>query len=888
MATPMMTQYHRVKLKFPNEIIFFRMGDFFEMFHDDAIVAHEILGLTLTKRSHGKGEDKEIPLAGFPHHKLESYLAKMIRAGKRVVVVDQTEDPKKAKGLVKRDIVRVVTAGTSLGEDSLNQAQHQFLVAIVKEKQVVGTAFCDASTGEFFAASVSPTKAQDLLELFHPVEVLLPEDDRDELKRFCLTDSMITPLSTWIFDHQFAYDTLTSHFKVQNLKGFGLEEEPLSIRCAGAILHYLHENLRAKPDQILSISRLPTESYLILDSATRKNLELIDPIWGTDRKSTLAYHLLRTVTPFGKRLFFQYLLRPLLDKNEIEKRLDAVEEFVKKPKMRSAVRERLRLLGDFERLTSRLVAGRDAPRDAGALRDSLERIPGILSCIVDGQSELIQNIAQKLDPLEELVSFLKQALVDEPPVNLFHGGAIRDGFNAQLDELRTLAKGGKKYILARQEKERSDTGINSLTISYNKIFGYYIEVSKANLEKVPPHYIRKQTLVNAERYITPDLKEWEDKIVNAEEQSLELERELFDQVRSKVVQFAKQIQQNAHLLAEVDYYSAAGELATDKRYNRPIIRTDNRLILVHSRHPVIENLLPEGESFIVNDLDIGDENRQIALVTGPNMGGKSTYLRQVGLIVIMAQAGLFVPALEAQIPITDRIFTRVGASDNLAAGESTFLVEMQESANILHNSTNESLILLDEVGRGTSTFDGLSLAWAIVEFLHDSVNVGKPKTLFATHYHELTELETTLSGVFNLHVDVKEWGERIIFLRKVLPGRSGASYGIQVAQLAGLPHAIIERAKEVLESLESEEINEKNLPHHRQSSKTKALNIPSPQQPLQLTLFTAEERELRDKLTQVDIDNLTPLEALRLLAQWKEQYGKDDTKEDVESLANEV
>ncbi|HEB83806.1 MAG TPA: DNA mismatch repair protein MutS [Bacteroidetes bacterium] len=870
MATPMMEQYHRIKQRYPEEVIFFRMGDFFEMFHEDAVMAHEILGITLTKRSHGKGEASVVPLAGFPHHQLEAYLAKMTRAGKRVVVVDQVEDPKKAKGLVKRDIVRIVTAGTNLSEEALESGRNQYLAAVLFHGEEAGLAVCDVTTGEFAVASLPAGEIADRLDLIRPAEILLPEDQRDRLAAAGTGGAMMTRLPPWVFEQQFARDTLIAHFQVQTLKGFGIEEDEIALRAAGAAVHYVRENLCGKADHIRGISRLPTEKYLLLDAPTRRNLELVEPLWGGDRRGTLLYHLDRTVTPFGRRLFLQRLLRPSLEIPEIERRLDAVEELIGKAELRAGLRERLRSLSDLERLTARLAAGRGTPRDAGGLRDTLARIPAFAGMLEEAASDRLAAIAASLDPLEELVGHLREALVEEPPATLLHGGAIREGYDPTLDELRSVARGGKEYILTRQEEERASTGISSLTIGYNKVFGYYIEVTKPNLDKVPEEYIRKQTLVNAERYITPELKEWEEKILNAEEQSLEIERNLFEELRRRVTEEASRIQANARLLAELDVYASAAELAVQQGYHRPVVAEEGPLRLVRSRHPVVENLLPPGESFVPNDLEM-EGDRQIALVTGPNMGGKSTYLRQVGLIVLMAQVGLFVPAEEARIPVTDRIFTRVGASDNLAAGESTFLVEMHEAANILHNATGRSLVLLDEIGRGTSTFDGLSLAWAMVEYLHDFPGGARPKTLFATHYHELTTLEESLPRVFNLHVEVKEWGDRIIFLRKVKPGASGASYGIQVARLAGVPQQVIERAGEVLGTLEASEFTEEHVPRLAKASGVRRLPPPV-HDPFQLTLFTVEERALRDEIAGTDVNNMTPLEALRFLADLQKRY----------------
>ncbi len=870
MPTPMMEQYHRIKRDYPEDVIFFRMGDFFEMFHDDAVTAHKILGITLTRRAHGKGKSAEVPLAGFPHHQLENYLARMTRAGKRVVVVEQMEDPKQAKGLVKRDIVRVVTAGTNLSEEALEHDRNQFLAALVRTESGIGLGLCDVTTGEFTTGVVPPDLLRDRLALLNPNEVICDEEQREELRPMLAGQPMFTPLPPWIFELEFARDTLLGHFGVASLKGFGIAKEEPAIRAAGAALHYIRENLRTDPTHIRGLGRLPLENHLALDESTRRNLELVEPLRGSDTSTTLFQHLDRTVTPFGRRHFRNQLLRPLQQSEQIEERLDAVEWLHQQRTLREKLRERLRALGDLERLTARLATGRGSPRDAGALRDTLHAIPEFTAQMADLSDALLARLRDRMDPLEALAAELREGLVEDPPATLMNGGAIRQGYNPRLDEVRTIARGGKDYILARQEEERQATGIASLAIGYNKVFGYYIEVSKANLAKVPDHYIRKQTLVNAERFITPDLKEWEEKILRAEEEALELERSLFEELRGHVSSNAEALQANAQVLAELDSLAAAAELARDRKYNRPRLHGGDRLRIVQGRHPVIENLLPPGESFVTNDLELGTPKRQVGLVTGPNMGGKSTYLRQVGLIVLMAHVGLFVPAREAEIPLTDRIFTRVGASDNLAGGESTFLVEMHEAANILHNATERSLILLDEIGRGTSTFDGLSLAWAMVEYLHDYPGDQQPKTLFATHYHELTELENVLARVFNLHVQVKEWGERIVFLRKVLEGRSGASYGIQVARLAGVPPAVIERAREVLETLEASELVNGNVPRLAKGARATA---EQKQDPLQISLFTVEERAVRDALAKADLDNMTPMEALRMLADLREKYG---------------
>jgi DNA mismatch repair protein MutS len=879
MPTPMMKQYFSFKRKHPDALILMRMGDFFEMFHEDAKIGSKLLNITLTKRNNGKGGDGEVALAGFPHHKLEAYLIKLNRAGKKTVVVDQIEDPKQAIGLVKRDIVRIVTSGTYLGEEDIEGDVNQYLAAIIPDKKSIGLALCDVTTGEFYVSSIPKIDIKDKLDLLRPSEIIYCEDQRDEVLDLISKKPMMTPLPVWVFEESFSRDTLLGHFKTKSLKGFGIEDDILAISSAGAILHYVRENLCTKPDHIRSLSKLSFENYLLIDQSTRRNLEIVDPIRGGESSTTLFRQLDRTVTPFGRRLFVGQLLRPLKNIKEIEKRLDSVDEFVVDRLLREGLRDRLRGIGDIERLIARIALGRGTPRDVGAIRDTLGRIPLVKRHLENAKSKLVKADCKSLNPLDKLVELLKQSIVDEPPATLAKGGAIRDGYNDRLDSVRTIATGGKEFILKRQNEERESTGISSLHIGYNKVFGYYIEVTRANVDKVPDYYIRKQTLVNAERYITPELKEWEEKILTAEEEALEIEQRLFEEIRIEIAKEAEIIQHNAHYLADLDTLSAAAQLAADNKYNRPTFCNDGRLTLVRSRHPVIENLLGPGESFIANDLEIGSDRRQIALVTGPNMGGKSTYLRQIGLIVIMAHVGLFVPADKAEIPLTDRVFTRVGASDNLAGGESTFLVEMHEAANILHNATNESLILFDEIGRGTSTFDGLSIAWSMVEYLHDFPEKARPKTLFATHYHELTELETILERVYNLHVEIKEWGEGITFLRKVTPGRSGASYGIQVAKLAGVPQPVIERAQQVLDALEASEFTEENIPRIAANSKTSSIP-PKLVDPQQASLFTVEERAVRDELARADLDNITPLEALRLLADLREKYGSTDLKND--------
>ena len=847
-ATPMMKQYSAIKAQYDGAVLFFRMGDFFEMFFEDAKTASRVLGLTLTSRNHG-GSGKT-PLAGFPHHQLENYLVKMVRAGYKVAVCEQVEDPKKAKGLVKREVIEVVTAGSSLLENLLEENRNNYLASAVMGKDIMGIAYADVSTGEFLASQGSVAEMTEELRSLAPAEILLPEEQAETLaKTICPHGNIIiSTVSDLFFTESYTEETIKNHFSIISLRGLGMDNSPAAVQAAGAIIAYLKEELKRDCSQIRRLSLAPLKSGMTLDPAALRNLEIFTAFSGR-KEATLFHTLDRASTAMGGRLLRRWLGRPLIEAAAINRRLEAVEAALQERPLRRELKSRLKSLCDIERTLSRLAAGRGNPRDAVGLSKALETIPDIIKKLSGAESARLKEIAEAVDPVYELADRLKRALVDDPPFSLADGGVFRDGYNERLDHLRKISGSGKEWIISRQEEERARTGIQNLKIGYNKVFGYYIEVTKSHQEKVPPDYIRKQTLVNAERYITQELKEYEEQVLRAEEEIRELEAELFNELRYTIAGFAEIIQSNAETLARLDVFLAFAESAEEYGYCRPEVIEGDIIELVESRHPVVERLLPPGEKFIPNDLAIGGELR-IMLITGPNMAGKSTYLRQAALITLMAQAGCFVPAKKAKIGVVDRIFTRVGAQDNLAEGESTFLLEMNEAANIINHATPHSLIVLDEIGRGTSTFDGLSIAWALTEYIHDHPRL-RSKTLFATHYHELTELEKILPGVKNFNILVKEWENRIIFLRKIAPGGCDRSYGIQVARMAGLPEKMIARALEVLAGLEGDQ-----LKHPGQVIRHTAD---------QLSLFAGGEDELRKMLKEVNPDELSPRQALDLL-----------------------
>jgi len=857
MSTPLLTQYHAQKAQNPGTILLYRMGDFYEMFYEDARIGSEVLGLTLTSRGYGKSGD--VPLAGFPHHAAEGYIEQLVRAGYRVAICEQVEDPKKAKGLVKRDVIEVVSAGTALSENLLDKGKNNYLVSVVSGDQAMGLAYTDITTGEFAAEDVSPLHFRDRITALEPAEILIPAEQASTLKPLIPAGSsaVITHGEDWTFAPEFGQEILLRHFQTRSLAGFGVQDLVLGLGAAGALLHYVQQMRKGDVHVINHISRGASGAEMVLDETSRRNLELVSALMGDRPQVTLLVTIDRTLTPAGKRLLRQRLLRPTRQVDEINKRLDAIQECILDTDLLSKLRELLKGFGDPERLIARLAGGRGSPKDAQSLSAALRRIPSMKSLLADSQCQELKEINEEMDPLTVMVDHVQNALVDDPPSNVSAGDVIREKYDPELDELRTIRSSSRKWIHDQQKHERDRTGISSLKIGYNQVFGYYIEVTKPHLSKVPDHYIRKQTLVNAERYVTPELKEQEEKILSADEKMLEREQALWDALRQEIIAKTVVIQKNSQAIARLDVTRGLADLAIDKRWKRPEIHDGQELVIRGGRHPVVENLLPAGESFVPNDVEMDPASCQILIITGPNMAGKSTYLRQVGLIVILAQMGSFVPADEAKIGVVDRLFTRVGASDNLAGGESTFLVEMNEVANILNNATPQSLVLLDEVGRGTSTYDGLSLAWAIAEYLHQNERVAA-KTLFATHYHELTELEGYLERVTNVNVAVKKFGDKVLFLRKIKPGGCDHSYGIDVARLAGLPRTVIERAENILSKLESGTLVSKRTAETGSAE----LNEPSSRQ---LPLFAADNGALKEALRKLDLNSMTPLDALKAL-----------------------
>ncbi|MDZ7360701.1 MAG: DNA mismatch repair protein MutS [candidate division KSB1 bacterium] len=854
-----MRQYLAIKAQHKDAILFFRMGDFYEMFYDDAKIASEVLGITLTSRAHGK--TSEVPLAGFPHHALDTYLAKMIRAGYRVAICEQVENPKLAKTVVKREVTEVVTPGSVLSDDLLSSRRNNFLLAVHPLQKTAGLAQMDISTGEFIVGEVPIESAdgglrESILNI-EPAEILVADEHADWLRQKILVNHplLLTRREGWQFAYDYAYETLTRHFQTMTLKGFGCDDLTAGICAAGAALTYLKENKKNELAHFTQLTRRSDREFVAIDVATRRNLELVRSLRHEDQRGTLLSVLDRTRTAMGGRRMVQWLLQPLRDADKIKARLDAVEELIQKKPARESLAGMLRGVGDLERLVAKVTTARANARELLAVHFAQQKIPELKTRLEKFEAPLLRHIFAGLQELSELTKEIAAALVDDPPLVVTDGGIIRPGYSSELDRLRSLSLSGKDWIAKLQASERERTGIGSLKVGYNKVFGYYLEVTNPNLSKVPQNYIRKQTLANAERFITPELKEYEEQVLQAEEKMVALEYELFDRLRQKVAGQATALQENARLIAVLDCLLAFAELSTEQHYCRPVINDSLTIDIKDGRHPVVEKLLPFGEKFVPNDTYLDGTSHQIIIITGPNMAGKSTYLRQVALIVLMAQIGSFVPAAKAHIGLVDKIFTRVGASDNLAGGESTFLVEMNETANILHNATAQSLVLLDEIGRGTSTYDGLSIAWAVVEYLHDNSKVAA-RTLFATHYHELNELANRHPRIKNYNVLVKEWGDQVVFLRKIVEGGSDHSYGIQVAQLAGLPKPVIHRAKQVLATLEQQAIERDELPpvqtNHRQRQ--------------QLDIFVEHDRRLRAVLLEMDVNQMTPLEALQKLA----------------------
>jgi DNA mismatch repair protein MutS len=864
MPTPLMHQYQQVKAKYPDTVLLFRMGDFFETFDDDAKIASKVLGIVLTKR--GNGTSGETPLAGFPHHALDAYLPKLLRAGYRVAICEQTEDPKFAKGIVKRDVIEVVTPGVSFSDKVLEQKQNNYLAAVAlpsplsTSKDIIGFAFIDVSTGEFGLSEFPLKQFAEQISNLQPRELLVQKRDLEMIRsllgeRFRVLYSKV---DDWVFNADYAYELLINHFKTQSLKGFGIEDMRIGVVAAGAIMNYVQETQKANIPHIKKIMPHDVSEFMLLDAATKRNLEITTTISGqTD--GTLFSIIDRTQTPMGGRMLKQWINRPLKQFEPICARLDAVKELVSNESARQETIEEIEPIGDLERLIVKIATGRANPREMNQLKAMLAQIPNLKSRVKNFKCAAIRNLDDCLDPLAEIVSTIGKAVSDDPPMAFADGGVIRKGYNAELDDIRLLAFGAKDWVAKHQQSERERTGISSLKIGYTNVFGYYIEVTNTHKEKVPANYIRKQTLTNAERYVTPELKEYEEKILHAEEKILALETRLFNELRQMIAEYIGAIQTNAHAIAMLDCYISLAEVAIENHYTCPIMDDSFKIDIKNGRHPVIEKLLPPGEHYTPNSTQLDTSENQILIITGPNMSGKSSYLRQVGLIVLLAHIGSFVPASSAHIGMVDRIYTRVGASDNIASGESTFLVEMHEAANIVNTATNRSLILLDEIGRGTSTFDGISIAWALTEYLHNNIGA---KTLFATHYHELNELADVFPRIKNYKVDVREYGDKVIFLHKVLPGFADHSYGIQVAQMAGLPEEVTDRAKSVLKNLESSEliVRDKRLTEGKGKNKEEIV---------QMAMFEVKDDKLRTELRSIDIEHMTPLEAMQTLAALK-------------------
>jgi len=838
-----MRQYHAIKQQVPKALLMFRLGDFYELFYDDAVTAARELEITLTARNKEKGEP--IPMCGVPYHAMDGYLARLIQKGYRVALCDQMEEAGPGKKLVKREVTRIVTPGTATESSLLRSHENNYLAAVALNGSRAGLAHVDISTGEFRATEIDGADVPAALENLNVREVLTAES----AGAFA---GCRTTLDDWVFNFDYAERSLREHFRLLALDGCGLNDRPLAVSAAGAVLHYLRDTQKSALDHLDRPSFYDRGDSMILDAVTVRNLELIEPLFaGESKESTLIHVLDQTSTGMGGRLLRQRLLRPSLDLREIEARLDSVAEVQQATIARAEIRKLLSSVLDLERLLAKLTLGTAGPRELLALGRSLALIPKLKQLAESFQAARLREVRDQLDEIPDLRDRILDAIAEEPPANLADGGTIRTGYNAELDELRDISRNSRQYIAQIEARERGRTGIQSLKVRFNNVFGYYIEISKANLQHAPSDYERKQTLVNAERFTTPELKELESKILEAEEKMLTLERQIFQELRSFAANHAARIRQTAAAVADLDVTCALAQVAAENRYARPRFSDSGEIRIVAGRHPVIERLTEKDAArFIPNDLSLDTETQFIAVITGPNMGGKSTYLRQAAEIVILAQMGSFVPADSAALPLVDRVFTRIGAADNLARGRSTFMVEMTETAVILNTATSRSLVVLDEIGRGTSTYDGLALAWAVIEHLHQRI---RARTLFATHYHELTELADQMPGIRNLHVSVKEAGDQVIFLRKVEPGRADRSYGIEVARLAGLPLSVIERARDILAL------------HERSEHAVTEELAPRPAAPMQIQMFEPVNYQIADRIRNLNVDELRPIEALQLL-----------------------
>lgn len=854
--TPLMAQYNSIKAKYPDAVLLFRVGDFYETFGQDAVRTSQILGIVLTKRNNG-GSHTE--LAGFPHHSLNSYLPKLVRAGLRVAICDQLEDPKMTKGIVKRGVTELVTPGVTFNEQILTTKENNFLLSIHREKEKYGIALVDISTGEFLVSEGNSDKLMHIIHTFSPSEIIYQR--KTELPNR-IKDKNTFALEDWAYQYPFAYEKLTNHFKTKSLKGYGIEEFPLAITAAGAIFAYLVEDTHhALIQHITKIQNIPQDDYLMMDGFTLRNLEIIHSNH-SEGKSLLDI-IDRTTTPMGGRLLRRRMILPLKSVNEINRRLSLIEFFNKEENLKYNIHDLLKSISDLDRLLGKLAAERISPKELGNFRNSLISIEKIKELLLPYPDALAW--ITPLHSHKELIDYLQSHLNEELPVSINKGNVIKEGVSEELDKLRNLLYSGKSYLDEMCQRESEKTGISSLKIDFNNVFGYYIEVRNTHKDKVPENWIRKQTLVNAERYITEELKEYESQILGAEEKIAQLEHLLYKKIEEQVLVHIDTIQNNSKIIAEIDCAVGLSELAIAENYTKPIINEDFAINIKEGRHPVIEKSLPLGEKYIPNDIFLDRDSQQIMMVTGPNMSGKSAVLRQTAIICLLAQIGSFVPAKHAEIGVLDRIFTRVGASDNISAGESTFMVEMNESANILNNITERSLILLDEIGRGTSTYDGISIAWAIAEYLHQHPT--QPKTLFATHYHELNEMQNSFSRIKNYHIAIQENKNNVIFLRKLVAGGSEHSFGIYVAKLAGMPTKVVNRAKEILKTLENSRSQDQNMENIKRVT----------EENLQLSFFQLDDpalESIREELTQIDINTLTPIEALMKLNKIKSMIGK--------------
>lgn len=853
----MMQQHRAIKQKYPDAILLFRVGDFYETFGQDAVLASQILGITLTKRNNGAASSSE--LAGFPHHALDTYLHKLVKAGHRVAICDQLEDPKLAKGIVKRGVTDMVTPGTTVNDKLLEHHSNNFLAAVhFAEQDQFGLAFLDISTGEFFIAEGDREYADKLLQGFKPAEVVFQRHQQKKFKEYFNSKVYTYTLDEWIFDAAYAEETLLKHFQTHSFKGFGVDEMKKGLIAAGAIIHYLKDTEHPNLQHIVSLQRIDREDFLWMDRFTIRNLELVHG--SAEGNHTLLNVLDNTVSPMGARLLKRWIVFPLRDMQKINERLDTVEFLIREPELRNKISHPIKQCGDIERLVSKIPLKKINPREVLQLARGLKQVEIIKQLCLSCSNEYLKRLGDALNPCPYIADKIFKEINESPPALAAKGGVISNGIHPELDELRNIAFSGKEYLTRLQLKEAERTGIASLKIGFNNVFGYYLEVTNSQKNKVPPEWMRKQTLANAERYITPELKEYEEKITGAEEKILRIELELYEALLNELSDYLAPVQTNGNLLAIMDCLACHAQNAIQYQYKKPQLHTGDEWIVKEGRHPVIERNLPVGESYISNDVELNKTEQQIIILTGPNMSGKSALLRQTALITLMAHTGSFVPAAEARIPLTDKIFTRVGASDNLSGGESTFMVEMNETASIINNITSRSLILLDEIGRGTSTYDGISIAWSIAEYLHNSPQ--QPKTLFATHYHELNELEEKCLRIKNYHITNKEVGNKIIFLRKLARGGSTHSFGIHVAKMAGMPLLLIDRANEILKQLETKHVQEET------GEALKKISSPK----LQLSIFDAHSEtfeEIRLLLEETDINRLTPVEALLKLQEIK-------------------